>query len=96
MVARLKDLLWRWHIAKDTEPAMQVEIDIDDPRWGALGLEALVEVVDHLGVLDIVEVRTDQQARRLELALCPFHPILGQGDVLGLLILLVMFFADLI
>jgi probable rRNA maturation factor len=54
LVARPKDLLWRWHIAKDTEPAMQVEIDIDDPRWGALGLEALVEragvaTLNHLG-----------------------------------------------
>ena len=59
-------------------------------------LERLVEVVDHLGVLDIVEVGAEQQAGRFEDALGLFDPVLGQHDVLGLLVLLVVLGIELL
>ena len=52
--------------------------------------------MDDLGILHVIEVRVDQQTSRLKLALTPFHAIFSQRDVLGLLVLFVMLFADLL
>ena len=57
-----------------------------------VGLQALVQVMDNLRVLNVIEVRSDQQSGFFQLPLGPFHPIFGQGDVLGLLVLLIMLF----
>ena len=63
---------------------------IDVPLEGDVGLQRLVEVVDHLGVLEIVEVGADQKAFRLQQALHPLGAVLGQKDALVLLVIFVI------
>ena len=67
---------------------------IDVPLEHHIRLQALVQMMDDLGVLHVIEVRSDQQPGIFQLTLGPFNPIFGQGDVLGLLVLLIVLFGQ--
>ena len=70
----------------DDDDLLVLDDIIDVPLEHHVGLERLVQVMNDLGVVDVVEVDPLDEPRGLEHALGPFGAVLGQHDRFLLLV----------